>query len=75
MFDPKGISTLENAKMLIGMVEVEGTPPPMLKPRLSPPPEEDPNVGIRMDGMGVGMLGKLKDRKVDTIGAPRSRDL
>jgi hypothetical protein len=45
------------------MVEVEGIPPLILKPRLSPPLEEDSDVGIGMDGMGVGMVGRLKNGK------------
>ena len=57
------------------MLEVEGNLPPTLKPRLSLPPEEDPNMGIGMDGMGVGMLGKLTDGNDDIIGIPISRDL
>jgi hypothetical protein len=57
--------------MLIGMVEVEGIPPPMMKPRLGPPLEEDPDVGITTDGMGVGMLGILTKGKEDTIDIPQ----
>jgi hypothetical protein len=53
MFHRKGISTYNDVGPLIGMVEVEGSPPPMLKPRISPQPKEDPNVGIIMDGMGI----------------------
>jgi hypothetical protein len=47
----------------------------MLKPSLGPPLEEDPNVGIEMDRMGVEMLGKLADGKEVTSVSPRSRDL
>jgi len=59
MFHPKGKPTPDNVGSLKGMVEVEITPPPKLKPRLGPPLEKDPYVGIRMDGMGVGTLGRL----------------
>jgi hypothetical protein len=53
------------------MVEVEGIPLPMMKPRLPPPLEEDPDLGIKIDGMGVGMLGILIEGKVDTINIPQ----
>jgi hypothetical protein len=36
MFHSKGKPTIDNVKMLIGMVEVEGIPLPTLKPRLNP---------------------------------------
>jgi hypothetical protein len=42
--------------MIIGMAEMEGIPPPMLKPRLGPPLEEDPDIGIVIDVMGVEFL-------------------
>jgi hypothetical protein len=71
MFHPKGKPTPDNVGPLIGMVEVEGIPPPMLKPRLDPPLEEDPDVGIKMDGMGIGMLGRLMDGKEDMTGVPQ----
>jgi hypothetical protein len=34
---------------------------PYVETKAWPPLEEDPNVGIEMDGMGVEMLGKLMD--------------
>jgi hypothetical protein len=61
MFHPKGKPTPDDVGSLKGMVEVEITPPPKLKPRLGPPLEKYPYVGIRMDGMGVGTLGRLTD--------------
>jgi len=45
------------------MEEVEGIPLPMLKPRLFPPLEENPNMGIEVDEMGRGMLGILIEGK------------
>jgi hypothetical protein len=53
------------------MVEVERILPPMLKPKLAPPLEEDPKVGVRIDGMGVETLGKITDGYGDTIGVPQ----
>jgi hypothetical protein len=55
---------------LIGLVEVEGIPPPMFKLRLDPPLEDDPNLGIKMEGMGVGTLGIPMDGKEDTTNIP-----
>jgi hypothetical protein len=52
------------------MVEVEGVPLPMLKPNLTPPLEEDPNVGIRIDVMGVETICKLTDGNDDMIDLP-----
>jgi hypothetical protein len=59
----------------MGMVEVERIIPPMLKPRLALPPEEDLNVGIGIDGMGVETLGKLMNGNNDTPGIPRIKGL
>jgi hypothetical protein len=71
MFHPKGKPALENIGPLIGMVEVEGIPPPMLQPKLDPPPEGHPGVGIITDGMGVEMLGIWMDGKEDTTDIPQ----
>jgi hypothetical protein len=43
----------------------------MMKPRLDPPLEKNPVVGIRMDGMGMIMLGRLVDGKKDTTSVPQ----
>jgi hypothetical protein len=45
------------------MVEAEGVPPPMMKPRHGPQLENDPIVGIRIEGMGTITLGILMDGK------------
>jgi hypothetical protein len=50
---------LYDTEPVIGMVEVEGIPLPVLKPRLEPPLEEYPKVGVGIDRMGVEALGKL----------------
>jgi hypothetical protein len=52
--------------MLIGMVEMEEIPPPILKPNLDPPLEEYPKVGIGIYMMGVEMLGKITNGNDDT---------
>jgi hypothetical protein len=70
IFHPKGKPTPDDVGLLIGIVEVEGTPPPMMKPRLDPPTKEDPYVGIKMDGMGVGMLDNMTNGIEDTDGVP-----
>jgi hypothetical protein len=70
MLHQKGKIAPRGTKIIIGMVEVEIIPSPMLKPRLEPPMEEDPNVGIRMKGKGVGTLGILMDVKEDTVSVP-----
>jgi hypothetical protein len=54
----KRYTTPDDVGPLIGLVEVEGVPLPMLKPKLRPPLENNPEVGI--EGMGVGTLGILK---------------
>jgi hypothetical protein len=71
IFHPNRKPTLDNSNPLIGMVEVEGVPLPMLKLRLGPPLEEDMNMDIKMDGMGVGTLGRLMDGNEDTVMSPR----
>jgi hypothetical protein len=43
----------------------------MLKPRLSLPLEENPNVGIGMDVMVFNMLGKLTIGKEVTVSVPQ----
>jgi len=48
------------------MEEVEEILFPMLKPRLGPTLEEDPDMGITINGIGVGMLGILTEGKADT---------
>jgi hypothetical protein len=53
------------------MVEVEGIPPPMSKPRLGLAPKMTPIVSVRPYGMGVVMLGILVDGKEDTFGFPQ----
>jgi hypothetical protein len=53
---------------LIGLVEVEGAPLPMLKPNLDPPLEKNLEVGV--EGMGFGMLGIIKDGVDDTTDVP-----
>jgi hypothetical protein len=52
------------------MVEVEGIPLPILKPRLNPPLDRDPIMGIVIDGMGMGMLDILANIKEDTVDIP-----
>jgi hypothetical protein len=59
MFHLKGNLTTDNVGRLITMVEVDQMTPPMMKPSLGPRMGDDINVVIRMDGMGVEMLGKL----------------
>jgi hypothetical protein len=49
--------------MLIGMVEVERIPLPMMKPNISPTLEGDLSVGIITNEMGMGMLGILVEKK------------
>jgi hypothetical protein len=61
--------------MLIGMVEVEGIPPLMMKPRLEPPMEGYPAVENIINGMGVGMLGILMDGKEDMTNIPEIEGL
>jgi hypothetical protein len=57
MFHLKGKIALDVTRPLIGMVEVERIPLPMLKPRLGPPLEGNPDMGIVMDMIGIGMIG------------------
>jgi len=57
MFHLKGKLALNVTGPLIGMVEVEGITLPMLKPRLAPPLEGNPYMGIVMDRIGIGMIG------------------
>jgi hypothetical protein len=47
------------------MEEVEGIPLPILKLRLDPSLEGHPSVGIKIDGMGMRMLGRIVDGKED----------
>jgi hypothetical protein len=53
------------------MVEVEGIPPPMLKPKLAPPLEKIQRWASKIDGMGVEMLGILMDGNDDTTNIPQ----
>jgi hypothetical protein len=52
-------------------VKVEGFIPPMLKPRPNLPLEKDIEVGIKMDGMSIGILGILTDGRDDTSNIPQ----
>ena len=56
MFHPKGKPTPDNDRPLIGIV-VARIPLTMLKPRLGPPLEGNPDMGIVMDMIGIGMIG------------------
>jgi len=67
---PKGTPGPDDVGPLIGLVEVEGAPLPMLKPNLSPPLENNSKVGIDIEGTGVGMIGILKNGYDDTNNVP-----
>jgi hypothetical protein len=61
IFQSKGTPAHDDVGSLIVLLEVEGIPPPMLKPRISPHWKMIQVVGIIIEGMGVGTLGILMD--------------
>jgi hypothetical protein len=70
MFHPKGKLGPDNVVPLIGMVEVEGIPLPLMKPSIIPPLEEDPYVGIIINDMGIVTLVRLIGGKKDMTDVP-----
>jgi hypothetical protein len=53
------------------ILEAEGDPLSVLKPRLGLPLDGDPNVGITTGGMGVLMLGMFMEGKEVTVDIPQ----